>query len=123
MKEKISTPLAPTPGGAFSQGLKVGNRIYVAGQTPVNAETGEIPETIEEQTRQVLKNIRHVLEAGGGSMSDVVKVTTFLTDLKDFDKYNNVYKEFFSEPLPVRITAGCELKGITIEIDAIAEID
>jgi len=123
MKKAIKTSLAPTPGGPFSQGIKVGNRIYVAGQTPVNAETGKIPETVEEQTRQTLENIKHVLEAGGATMDDVVKVTTYLTDLNDFDAYNEVYKEFFQEPLPARVTIGCELKGIPLEIDAIAELD
>src|SRR5690625_7606544 len=86
MKKAIKTSLAPTPGGPFSQGIKVGNRIYVAGQTPVNAETGKIPETVEEQTRQTLENIKHVLEAGGATMDDVVKVTTYLTDLRSEER-------------------------------------
>ncbi|GIN12715.1 endoribonuclease [Shouchella clausii] len=123
MKEEIKTALAPMPGGHFSQGIKVNNRIYVAGQVPINAETGKMPNTIEEQTRQALINIKHVLAAAGASLEHVVKVNTYLTDLDDFDKYNEVYKEFFKEPLPVRTTCGCQLKGIPIEIDAIAELD
>lgn len=123
MKEKIVTSLAPTPGGYFSQGIKVGNRIYVAGQTPYNVQTGTIPETIEEQTRQTLLNVKYVLEAAGGSLEDVVKVTTHLINLEDFDAYDKVYREFFSEPLPVRTTDGSPLKGIPIEIDVIAEIE
>lgn len=123
MKVQIKTSLAPTPGGAYSQGIKVGNRIYVAGQVPIDAQTGKMPETIEDQTRQVLTNIKHVLEAGGATMADVVKVTTHLTNLDDFDAYNRVYREFFTEPLPVRTTVGSQLKGIPIEIDAIAEIE
>lgn len=95
MKQEIQTTLAPTPGGHFSQGLKVNNKIYVAGQTPINAETGEMPNTIEEQTRQALINIKHVLNAVDAKLDDVVKVNAYLTDLNDFDKYNKIYKEFF----------------------------
>ncbi len=123
MKQEIKTALAPVPGGHFSQGLKVNNRIYVAGQPPINAETGEMPNTIEEQTRQALRNIEHVLAAAGAKLENVVKVNTYLTDLNDFDKYNEVYKEFFKDALPVRTTCGSKLKRIPIEIDAIAELD
>lgn len=68
-------------------------------------------------------NVKYVLEAAGARMSDVVKVTTHMTNLDDFDAYNKVYREFFDEPLPVRTTAGSQLKGIPIEIDVIAEIE
>jgi 2-iminobutanoate/2-iminopropanoate deaminase len=123
MKQAITTPLAPNPAGPYSQGIKIGNRIYVAGQGPKNASTGEVGVTVEEQTRQVLLNIQHILQAGGASMSDVVKVTAHLADLKDFEAYNSVYKEFFNEPYPVRITVGSQLDNILVEIDAIAEIE
>ena len=123
MKLEIKTELAPKPGGHFAQGIKVNNRIYVAGQVPINAQTGEMPDTIEEQTRQSILNIKYVLNAAGAELDDVVKINTYLTNLDDFEKYNEVYKEFFKEPLPVRTTCGCKLKGIPIEIDAIAELD
>jgi len=123
MKQKITTTLAPTPGGPFSQAIRVGNRVYVAGQTPIDPKTGTMPESFEEQTRQVMRNIEQVLEAAGAKLSDVVKVTTYLTDLDNFDTYNKVYREFFQEPLPARSTIGCQLKGIPLEIDAIAEIE
>ncbi|WP_047151847.1 RidA family protein [Aneurinibacillus tyrosinisolvens] len=122
MKEEISTNLVPWPAGPYSQGIKIGNSVYVAGQGPKNAVTGETPETIEEQTRQVLKNLQYILEAAGAKMTDVVKVTTHLADLKDFEAYNSVYKEFFIEPFPVRTTVGSQLANILIEIDVIAEI-
>lgn len=122
MKEIIKTKLAPNPGGHFSQGIKVNNRIYVAGQPPVNPETGEIPETIEEQTKQAIMNVRSVLEAAGANLEDIVKINTYLTDVNDFEKYDNVYKQFFTDNLPVRTTCGCDLKGIPLEIDAIAEL-
>lgn len=124
MRKKIATSLAPSPSGPFSQGIKIGKRIYVSGQTPIDAKTGKIPETIEDQTRQVLINIKYVLEAAGASLSDVVKVTSYLTNVEeDFDGYNEAYKEFFEEPLPARTTSGTKLKGIPMEMDAIAEID
>lgn len=123
MRVEIKTDLAPTPGGHFAQGIKVNNRIYIGGQPPINPQTGEMPETIEEQTRQCILNIKNVLNEAGADLSDIVKVNTYLTFLEDFEKYNQVYKEFFEEPLPARTTCGCYLKGIPIEIDAIAELD
>lgn len=123
MKKVINTPLAPTPGGHFSQGIVVNGRIYVAGQTPINPKTGEMPESIEEKTRQCITNIENVLMEGGGKLEDVVKVNIYLTNIDDFEKVNEVYKEFFTGIPPVRVTCGVQLKGIPIEIDAIAEID
>jgi 2-iminobutanoate/2-iminopropanoate deaminase len=122
MKQSIVTKNAPAPVGAYSQGVKVNNRIYVAGQGPKNPKTGQTPETIEEQTKQVLLNIQNILEAAGATMADITKVTAHLSDLKDFDKYNQVYTEFFSEPYPVRTTVGSQLMNILVEIDVIAEI-
>ncbi|MCL6442417.1 MAG: Rid family detoxifying hydrolase [Alicyclobacillus sp.] len=120
---KIETPNAPKPAGPYSQGLKVGNRVYVAGQGPLNVQTGEVPEGIEAQTRQVLLNIQAILEAAGASLSDVVKVTAHLADLQDFARFNAVYETFFTDPYPVRTTVGSALNGILVEIDVIAELD
>ncbi|MCZ8511446.1 Rid family detoxifying hydrolase [Paenibacillus filicis] len=122
MKKEIQTSLAPGPVGPYSQGIQVGNRVYVAGQGPLNPETGTVPETIEEQTRQVLKNIQNILTAAGATMDHVVKVTAHLSDLKYFDAYNSVYQQFFSKPYPVRTTVGSQLENILVEIDVIAEI-
>ena len=122
MKREIRTDKAPQPIGPYSQGLVVGNMIYVAGQGPKNLETGKTPETIGEQTRQVMTNIKMILEAGGATMDNVVKSTVHLADLKDFQAFNEVYREFFTAPYPVRTTVGSELPGILVEIDVIAEI-
>ncbi len=122
MKKEIRTKNAPMPAGPYSQGIIVGNRIYVAGQGPLNPATGKVPEGIEDQTRQVLKNIQAILEAGGAKLDDVVKVTAHLADLKYFTAFNEVYKTFFKEPFPVRTTVGSQLKDILVEIDVIAEI-
>lgn len=122
MKKEIRTDKAPVPGGPYSQGLIAGGRIYVAGQTPVNPATGKIPEGVAAQTRQVLENIRAILEAGGGSMDAVVKTTAHLSDMKHFQEFNEVYKQFFKPPYPVRTTVASGLVGIYVEIDVIAEL-
>jgi len=122
MKKEIRTKNAPMPAGPYSQGIIVGNRVYVAGQGPLNPATGKVPEGIEDQTRQVLKNIQAILEAGGAKLDDVVKVTAHLADLKYFTAFNEVYKTFFKEPFPVRTTVGSQLKDILVEIDVIAEL-
>ena len=124
MKKAIRTSNAPDPSGPYSQGLICGSRIYVSGQGPKNQATGKTPEGVEEQTRQVLKNIQAILEAGGANMDHVVKTTVHLQELKrDFPAFNGVYKEFFKEPYPVRITVGSTLNNILVEIDVIAELD
>jgi 2-iminobutanoate/2-iminopropanoate deaminase len=123
LRQKIQTTNAPAPAGSYSQGLKVGNQIYIAGQGPKNPVTGKVPKTIEEQTKQVLINIQNILKEAGSSLDDVVKVTVHLAELRDFDEYNQVYHQFFSEPYPVRTTVGSKLLNqILVEIDVIAEI-
>lgn len=121
MKQEIRTAKAPLPGGPYSQGLKTGSRVYVAGQRPIDAETGLMPESFIEQAKQVLENVRHVLEAGGATMEDVVKVTVYLSDLANFAAFNEVYATYFSAPYPTRTTVSCTLRGIMVEVDAIAE--
>ena len=121
MKEEIRTPLAPLPSAPYSQGLRVGNRVYVAGQRPVDAATGQVVEGFHNQVRQVLTNVRHVLEAGGCRMDDVVKLTVYLADINDFAALNELWTEFFTPPYPVRTTVAATLRGIRVEIDAIAE--
>jgi 2-iminobutanoate/2-iminopropanoate deaminase len=122
MKQKIQTDKAPAPAGAYSQGIRVGNMVFVAGQGPRDPITNEKAETVEEQTRQVLTNVKNILEAGGASMSDVVKVTAHLTDLANFQAFNRVYMEFFEEPLPVRTTVGSALNNMLVEVDVIAVV-
>ena len=122
-KQQISTTSSATPGGAYSQGLRVGDFIFVAGQVPRNPETNELAgDTIEEQTVQVLENVKAVLEAGGATMADVVKVTTHLSDMTLFERYNKVYATYFPDPKPTRTTVGSQLAGFLVEIDAIAYV-
>jgi 2-iminobutanoate/2-iminopropanoate deaminase len=122
-KQQITTQSGASPVGAYSQGLRVGDFLFVSGQGPLDPVTGQIVgETVEEQTARVLENIKAILEAGGASMADVVKVTAHLSDLALFERYNKVYATYFPDPKPTRTTVGSQLLGILVEIDAIAYV-
>ena len=119
----IKTDKAVKPGGPYSQGIKVGNTIYVAGFVAIDPNTGKVvPGEIKEQTKQALENIKAVLEASGSSMKDVVKTTVYLTNMQDFSGMNEVFKEYFTSDPPVRTTVGVTLPlpELLIEIDVIA---
>jgi 2-iminobutanoate/2-iminopropanoate deaminase len=122
MKQPFFPSNAPKPIGPYSPGLRVGDFVFVSGQGPLNPATGQTPETIEEQTAQVLENIQAILEAGGATMADVVKVTAHLSDLAHFERYNKVYATYFPDPKPTRTTVGSQLLGILVEIDVIAYV-
>ncbi|GLV56297.1 reactive intermediate/imine deaminase [Dictyobacter sp. S3.2.2.5] len=122
-KQQISTQQGATPRGAYSQGLRAGDFIFVSGQGPVDPATGEIVgQTIEEQTARVLENIKAILAAGGATLDDVVKSTVHLSDLSLFADYNKVYSSYFSDPKPTRTTVGSQLAGFMVEIDVIAYV-
>jgi len=122
-KHEIRTDEAAAPGGAYSQGLRAGDFVYVSGQGPIDPATGEIVgETIEEQTERTLENVKAILAAAGASMADVVKSTVHLSDLSLFARYNEVYARYFPDPKPVRTTVGSELLGIMVEIDVVAYV-
>ncbi len=125
MSEKISISSddAPVALGPYSQAIKAGNITFLSGQIPIDPETNEVvTSSVADQTRQVLENLRAVLKAVGLDMTDVVKTTVYLTDLKTFTEMNEVYAEFFSEPYPARATVEVAKlpKDVSIEIDAIA---
>ena len=122
-KQQITTKSGASPIGAYSQGLRAGDFIFVSGQGPLDPVTGQIVgDTVEEQTARVLENIKAILEAGGATMADVVKVTAHLSDLSHFEGYNKVYATYFPNPKPTRTTVGSQLLGILVEIDAIAYV-
>ena len=122
-KQQITTKSGASPIGAYSQGLRAGDFLFVSGQGPLDPATGQIVgDTVEEQTTRVLENIKAILEAGGASMADVVKVTAHLSDLSLFERYNKVYATYFPDPKPTRTTVGSQLLGILVEIDAIAYV-
>lgn len=120
-KRIVRTTDAPRPQGPYSQGIAVGQFVFVAGQGPIDPASNTVRgDTIEEQTELTLSNIRAILQAGGADMADVVKSTVHLANLDDFAAFNRVYETFFPEPRPVRTTVGSKLMGILVEIDVIA---
>ena len=124
-KHQITTRSGASPVGPYSQGLRVGDFVFVSGQGPLDPATGQIVgENIEEQTARVLENIKAILEAGGATMADVVKANAHLSDMTLFERYNKVYVTYFPDPKPTRTTVGSQLplKGILIEIDVIAYV-
>lgn len=123
MKEIISTSKAPSAIGPYSQGVKVGNLVFISGQIPIDPITGNTVEGgIKEQTRRVIENIKAILESIGGNLSNVVKTTVFMVDLSEFSAMNEVYKEYFSEKPPARSTVQVAAlpRNVKIEIEAIA---
>jgi 2-iminobutanoate/2-iminopropanoate deaminase len=122
-KQPITTQKGAPPGGAYSQGLRVGDFVFVSGQGPIDPTTGKVVgQSIEEQTARVLENIKAILEAAGAGMEDVVKSTVHLSDLSTFEAYNNVYASYFPDPKPTRTTVGSHLAGMLVEIDVIAYV-
>jgi len=122
-KEIIKTQKAPLAIGPYSQAIRAENLLFLSGQISVNPETNEfIDGDIEIQTEQVLKNIKAILEAGGSSLEDVVKVTIYLQDIKDFALVNKIYSKYFEYNLPARacVEVSNLPKNAKLEIDAIA---
>jgi len=123
-KYVIQTKRGAAPQGAYSQGWRAGDFIFVTGTGPVDAKTGKLSgESIEEQTDLVISNMESVLAADHASLADVIKVTVHLSDSSLFARYNAVYARRFSSPYPVRTTVGSDLRslpGMLIEADCIA---
>lgn len=125
MKQEIQHPGKQVSTGAYSAGVLVDDWLFVSGQGPMNLQTGEVVRgSIEEETALTLLHVRKIIEAAGGTMNDIVKCTVHLTDINEFDRYNEIYASFFSGILPARTTVQSVLcDGIKIEIDAIARIN
>lgn len=122
MKNIIATENAPKAVGPYSQAVEINGTLYISGQIPVVPADGSIPETIEEQTRQSLKNIGAILAEAGLSYGNVVKTTVLLDDIANFKAMNGVYAEYFVEDKPARAcyqVAALPL-GVKVEIEAVA---
>lgn len=123
MNKAVSSAKAPKAIGPYSQAVVANGTVYVSGQLPIDASTGEFaPGGIKEQCKQSLTNIGHILQEAGFDYKDVVKCTVYLANIADFGAVNEVYATFFSEPYPARVAfqAAALPKGALIEIDAIA---
>lgn len=123
--EFVETPNAPKPGGHYSQAVIHNGLIYIAGQLPIDPATGEKKlGSIEEQTEQVLANLRAIVEAAGGDLSRVLKTTVYVSDIELWGKVNEIYARTFGEHRPARAVVPVKdlHYGFKIEIEAIAAI-
>lgn len=125
-KTKINHPERDTAfvTGAYSDGVLINGLLFVSGQAPVDFKTSKfILGTIEEETRRTLDNIKSILDAAGATMENVVKCTVHLSDIKEFNRYNEVYATYFPGVKPARTTVQSVLaEGIKVEIDCIAVV-
>jgi 2-iminobutanoate/2-iminopropanoate deaminase len=125
-KQVISTSLAPSAIGPYSQAVRAGNLVFVSGQIPIDPASGKIIDdnTIQAQTRRVLQNLTAIVMAAGGSLESIVKTTVYLRDMSEFAEMNAVYAEFFRMRPPARATieAARLPRDVSIEIDCIAVI-
>ncbi|MEM2543052.1 MAG: RidA family protein [Candidatus Korarchaeum sp.] len=119
MVEYVFTDRAPKPIGPYSQAVIAGDLVFLAGQIPIDPDTGEVVSGgIREQTRRVLENIKAVLEKAGCSFKDVVSVTVFLKDISHFNEFNEDYSEYFGDVRPARAT----VQVARLPKDALVEI-
>lgn len=117
----IETDDAPASIGPFSQAVVKDGTVYVSGQGPVDPNTGEVvSEDIREQTRQTLSNVEAVLRAADASLSDIVKVTVFVTDMNNYEAVNEVYADYVDEPYPAR--SAVEVADLPIDIGVEIEV-
>ncbi len=122
-KKAIYTEKAPKPIGPYSQAIQAGHYLFLSGQIPIDPESGElIKGDIREQTQRVLENIKSILNSQGSEMDDIVKVTIYLKDLRNFSQVNELYATYFSRTPPARSTIQVSdlPKNAEIEIEAIA---
>ncbi|NJB69097.1 2-iminobutanoate/2-iminopropanoate deaminase [Desulfobaculum xiamenense] len=124
MASIINTPNAPAAIGPYSQATVAGNLIFTSGQLPIDPATGEMPEGIAAQAKQSLENVKAILEAGGASLSNVVKTTVFLSDMANFAAMNEVYAAYFGTPFPARscFQVARLPKDALVEIEVIASV-
>ncbi len=124
MKKILNTEHAPKAIGPYVQGVDTGNLLFLSGQIPIDPAVGEITAvSIEDQTRQVLENVKAVLASGGCTLEDVVKTTVYLKDIADFAKMNAVYQEYFQEgsyPARSAVQVAALPKDAGVEIEVIA---
>ena len=122
MKKVIASPLAPKAVGPYSQAIEAHGTLYISGQLPVDGATGTMPETIEEQTHQSLKNLGHILREAGYDYSDVVKTTVLLDSIAAFAAMNAIYATYFTTDMPARMCYEVAKlpMGAKVEIDAVA---
>lgn len=122
MKKVISTTNAPAAIGPYSQAIEANGFVFASGQIPVDPETGVIPEGIEAQAEQVMKNMKNLLEAAGTSIDQVVKTSVFIKNMDDFATINGIYAKYFAKDCPSRscVEVARLPKDVLLEMEAIA---
>ena len=122
MLKKTETTGAPAAIGPYSQAIDTGNMLFISGQLGIDPSSGEIPESFEDQAKNVMNNIKAILETAGFGFDNVVKTTIFLADMADFAKINEIYGACFPNHKPARscIQAAALPKGGKVEIETIA---
>jgi 2-iminobutanoate/2-iminopropanoate deaminase len=124
-KQPIQTSNAPAAIGPYSQAIRAGDLLFISGQIPLDAKSGEIVRSgVADETKKVLENLKAIIEAAGGSLGDVVKTTIFLKDMNSFSIVNEVYGTFFPQPFPARATIEVARlpRDVNVEIEAIAKL-
>ena len=122
-KKIVNTDKAPKAAGPYSQAVKVGNLLFISGQIPVEAQSGNlVREGVELQTQQVIENIGAILHSVGLSYENVVKTTLYIRNMQDFDAINKIYAEYFQEGPPARACVEVTRlpRDVDIEIEAVA---
>ncbi|MDQ1147402.1 2-iminobutanoate/2-iminopropanoate deaminase [Bacillus sp. SORGH_AS 510] len=124
MQNTISTNSAPSAIGPYSQAIKMGDFLFVSGQLPIHPATNEMPQSVGEQTKQSLENVKAILEAAGSDLQHVVKTTVFIKDMNTFTQINEVYQSYFTENYPARsaVEVARLPKDALVEIEVIASI-
>ena len=126
MKQAVQTDKAPKPVGPYSQAIRAGNLVFVSGQGALDPATGQPKrDSVEVESRQVMENLKTILEAAGSSLDRVVKSTCYLTDLADFQTFNKVYGEYFQKDPPARTTIQAARLPLDfrVEVDVVATVD
>lgn len=122
MKKVIASAQAPAAVGPYSQAIEANGTLYISGQLPIDPATGQMPESVEAQTEQSLKNTGAILSEAGYGYEDVVKSTVLLADMNDFAAMNAVYARFYTEQMPARVCYQVAKlpMGAKVEIDTVA---
>jgi 2-iminobutanoate/2-iminopropanoate deaminase len=122
MKKVIVSPHAPNPVGPYNQAVQAGNYLYVSGQLAIDPKQNKLVEAyITGQTRQVMENIKAILQAAQYSLKDIVQTTVYLSSMTLFEDFNREYAKYFDADYPARATVACELKaGALVEVSVVA---
>ena len=126
MRQIIQTSRAPAAMGTYCEAVRVGQSVYISGQIPLDPATGELVSgDIDAEIEQVFNNLSAIAEAAGGSLSQAVRVTVFLTDLVHFSRVNEIMARFFPQPWPARAALGVAQlpRGARVEVDCILHLD